>query len=95
MQAMYSSLAGSKHFTSVVLASGFFQLDVAKEDRHPTAFRDARGHLWPYQRCGFGLKVLPATFHRTVSEALLPAGGVKNWLDDILWPSATFAGHMT
>ncbi|CAM9861893.1 unnamed protein product, partial [Sphacelaria rigidula] len=95
MQTMYSGLAGSKYSTSVDLASGFSQLDVAKEDRHLTAVRDARGHLWQYQRCGFGLKVLPATFHRTVSEALLPAQGVKTWLDDILWPSATFAGHMT
>ncbi|CAM9700258.1 unnamed protein product [Sphacelaria rigidula] len=94
MQTMYSGLAGSKYFTSVDLSSGFFQLEVAKEDRHLTAFRDAKGHLWQYQRCGFGLKVLSATFHRTVSEALLPAKGVKNWLDDILWPSATFASHM-
>ena len=80
----HSGLAGSKYFTSVDLASGFFQLEVAKSDRHLTAFRDARGHVWQYQRCGFGLKVLPATFHRTVSEAPLPASGVKNWLDDIL-----------
>ena len=39
--------------------------------------------------------MLPATFHRTVSEALLPARGVKNCLDDILWPSPTFPTHMT
>ena len=51
--------------------------------------------VWQYQRCGFDLKVLPATFHRTVSEAPLPARGVKNWLDDILWPSPTFPTHMT
>ncbi|CAM9317514.1 unnamed protein product, partial [Sphacelaria rigidula] len=95
MQTMCSGLAGSKYFTSVDLASGVFQLEVAKEDRHLTAFRDARGHLWQYQRCGFGLKVLPATLHRTVSEALLSLRGVKNWLDDILWPSATFASHIT
>ena len=95
METMYSGLAGSKYFTSVDLASGFFQLEVAKSDRHLTAFRDARGHLWQYQRCGFGLKVLPSMFHRTVSEALLPARGVKNWLDDVLWPSPSFPTHMT
>lgn len=92
---MYSGLVRSKHFTTIDLASGFFHFEVAKEDRHLTAFRDARGHLWQYQRCGFGIKVLPATFHRTISEAWLPTKGVKTWLDGILWPSATFTSHMT
>ncbi|CAM9923448.1 unnamed protein product [Sphacelaria rigidula] len=95
MQTIYSGLAGTKCFTSVDLASGFSQLEVAKEDRHLTTFCDARGHLWQYQRCRFELKVSPARFHRTVSEALLPARGVRDWLDDILWPSATFASHIT
>ncbi|CAM9901154.1 unnamed protein product, partial [Sphacelaria rigidula] len=95
MQTTYSGLTGSKYFTSVDSASGFFQLEVAEEDRPFTAFRDARGHVWQYQRCRFGLTVRPATFHRPVSEALLPARGVKKWLGNILWPSATFAGHMT
>ncbi|CAM9721719.1 unnamed protein product [Sphacelaria rigidula] len=78
MQTMYSGLAGLRYLSIVDLASKLFQFQVAKEDRHITAFRDARGHLWQHQRCGFGLQVLSATFHRTVSEALLPARSVKN-----------------
>ncbi|CAN0000948.1 unnamed protein product [Sphacelaria rigidula] len=78
---MFSGLAGSKYFPSVDLASGFFQSEVAKENRLLTAFRDSKGTT--------------PTFHRTVSVVLLRARGVKNWLDDILWSSATFASHMT
>ncbi|CAM9697728.1 unnamed protein product [Sphacelaria rigidula] len=77
MQTMYSGLAGSGCFTCVDLESGFIQLAVAKENRHLTASRFARGHLWQYRRCGFRLRVLPATFHRSVSDALFPVRGVK------------------
>ena len=50
VQGIFQRLAGSTWFTSVDLASGFFQLPIAEPDRHKTAFRDAFGQLWDYDR---------------------------------------------
>ena len=79
-------MRGSTCFTSIDLASGFTRLEIAEEDTHKTAFRDAHGELWEFNRCGFGLKTIPSGFAAYVGEALGPlrGKGVQNWLDDII-----------
>ena len=78
-------MKGATCFTSIDLASGFTQLEIAEEDKHKTAFRDAHGELWEFYRCGFGLKTLLSGIAANVGEALGPLKGksVQNWLDDI------------
>ena len=56
------------------LASGFTQLEIT-EDKHKTAFRDANGELWEFNRCNFGLKTLPSGFAACVGGALGPLNG--------------------
>ena len=96
IQAIYRRFNGHKYFTSLDLASGFYQLKIAEEDKHKTAFRDAHGTLCEFNRCGFGLKILPAVFASCVAKALGPlkGHGVENWLDDILIYSHTFEEHV-
>ena len=73
MQSIFSSLKGKRYFTQIDLASGFYQKPIAEKDKHKTAFRDADGRLWEFNRAGFGLTVLPAAFTRVVKTALRTA----------------------
>ena len=61
--SIFDGMRGSTCFTSIDLASGFTQLEIAKEGKHKTAFRDAHGELWAFNRCGFGLKPIPSSAH--------------------------------
>ena len=53
-------MSGSTWFTSVDLASGFTQLEIAEEDKNKNAFGDAHGELWEFNLCDFGLKTIPS-----------------------------------
>ena len=95
MQNMFSNLKGKRYFTQIDLASGFHQLPIAEKDKHKTAFRDADGQLWEFNRAGFGLTVLPAAFTRIVKTALAPPEeSVVSWLDDILITNTTWEEHL-
>ncbi|CAM9601251.1 unnamed protein product, partial [Laminaria digitata] len=74
-------LASSGWLASIDLASGFVQLPIAESDRHKTAFQDAFGQLWEYERFGFGF------------SGDLKGDGLENCLDDILIYSADFDRH--
>ena len=94
--SIFDNMKGATCFTSIDLASGFTQLEIAEEDKHKTAFRDAHGELWEFNRCGFGLKTLPSGFAAYVGEALGPlkGKGVENWLDDIIIHTRHVDGHV-
>ena len=94
--SIFDGMRGSTCFTSIDLASGFTQLEIAEEDKHKTAFRDAHGELWEFNRCGFGLKTIPSGFAAYVGEALGPlkGKGVENWLDDIIIHTKSVDGHV-
>ena len=95
MQNMFSTLKGKRYFTQIDLASGFHQLPIAEKDKHKTAFRDADGQLWEFNRAGFGLTVLPAASTRIVKTALAPPEeSVVSWLDDILITNTTWEEHL-
>ena len=84
-------------FTSIDLASRFTKLQIAEEDKHKIAFRDAHGTLWELNRCGLGLKTLPAGFATFVGGALgsLKGKGVYNWLDIIVLYTQQVEGHLS
>ena len=96
MQSIFFSLKGKRYFTQIDLASGFHQMSpIAEKDKHKTAFRDADGRLWEFNRAGFGLTVLPAAFTRVVKTALEPLeDDVVSWLDGILVSSRTWDAHV-
>ena len=97
LATMHHRIKGSNFFTLLDLPSAYHQLEIKETDRHKTAFRDARGRLFEFNRCGFGLTTVPAVFSAHLGDTLHPVenkGGVERWLDDILLHSATLDEHL-
>jgi transposase InsO family protein len=90
IEEQIDKLGGNKYFTALDLASGFYQVPVAKDSIHKTAFVTPEGHF-EFLRMPFGLCNAPATFQRLINEVL---GSLKNsiafpYIDDIIIPSQT------
>lgn len=94
MDDVFDCLAGAKIFSSLDLASGYWQVSVADSDRYKTAFVTPDG-LFEFKRLPFGLANAPATFQRLMDRVL----GRLKWkmclvyLDDILVFGKTFGEH--
>jgi len=91
---VFDRLAGSRYFTSLDLASGYWQVPVAPADRCKTAFVTSDA-LYEFCRLPFGLCNAPATFSRLMDRVL----GRLKWqmclvyLDDVLVFGRTFQEH--
>ena len=95
IQDMLNSLNGAQFMSSLDLLKGFYQIPVADEDRHKTAFSTTFGH-YEFQRMPFGLTNAPATFQRFLDVTL--AGLVPSicmvYIDDIFIFSRSFDVHI-
>ena len=69
LQDCIDALEGCRYSTFLYMASGYYQLEVAEEDRDNTAFVTKYG-LFSFCRMPFGLCNTPATFSRSVSLVL-------------------------
>lgn len=83
-------LGGNSLFTSLDLASGYYQIPVAEESKHLTAFVTPDG-LYEYNRMPFGLANAPSVFQRAINSMLNGVGQnlVLAYMDDLLVPSKT------
>lgn len=84
-------LAGNKLFTTLDLASGYYQIPIAEQSKDKTAFVTPDGQF-EYNRMPFGLVNAPSVFQRTINKILNDAR-VKYalvFMDDILIPSKSF-----
>ena len=88
-------LAGSQCFSTLDLASGYWQVKMDPESQEKTAFVTHSG-LFEFRVMPFGLCNAPATFQRLM-EAVL-AGLARDlcvvYLDDILVTGTTFSEHL-
>ena len=92
------TLGGAQYFTTLDLASGYWQVPLKEEDMHKTAFTTpgTANSLWEFTVMPFGLCGAPASFQRLME--ILLAG--LNWesclvyLDDIIIFSRTFEEHL-
>ena len=82
----FDALNGQKYFSSLDLASGYWQVPVAEEDRHKTAFVTPDEGFYEYVMMPFGLSNAPGTFQRLMNE--LFRDHLWKWalvfLDDVL-----------
>src|SRR4051812_43076423 len=93
---MLDSLGGSTWFTSLDLASGYWQVEMDPKDRERTAFITQFG-TYQFTVMPFGLCNAPATFQRLMDDVLrdLLWDFVVVYLDDLNIFSRTFEEHLT
>lgn len=84
------NLAGYKYFTTLDLASGYYQVPIAETSKHKTAFVTPEGQ-YEFNRMPFGLANAPAVFQRIVNKVLGKSrfGTAMAYMDDIIIPSKT------
>lgn len=89
-------LSSTKYFTTLDLASGYWQVKMAPESQEKTAFATYSG-LHEFTVMPFGLCNAPATFQRLMETVL--AGLARQtcmvYIDDILVFSKTFKEHLS
>ena len=88
-------LYGAKYFSTLDLASGYWQVIMAAEDRAKTAF-STNGEHYEFKVMPFGLTNAPATFQRLMDLVLrgLHLDTCMVYLDDVLVHSRTFTDHL-
>ena len=89
------TLSGSQYFTTLDLASGYWQLGLTDRAMEKTAFTTGTG-LYQFKVMPFGLSNAPSSFERLMERVLVGL----NWkicliyLDDIIIFSSTFEEHL-
>ena len=89
------TLAGSRYFTTLDLASGYWQVPMAEEHKEKTAFAAHCG-LYQFEVMPFGLCNAPSTFERLMENVLrgLQWQICLVYLDDVIVYSHTFEEHV-
>lgn len=87
-----TNLSGSKYFTTLDLASGYWQVQLEEDDKHKTAFQ-ANGQLFEFNVMPFGLCNAPCTFQRLM-QVIFGDLGLLPYIDDLVIASKDFSGHL-
>ena len=89
-------LADTTYFSSLDLASGYWQVGMDEESREKTAFTTNSG-LYEFKVMPFRLCNAPATFQRLMEEVLRGLARKKClvYLDDVLVIGRTFDEHLS
>ncbi len=95
---LLETLDSAKYFSSMDLASGFWQVGVPEEKKYTTAFATPDG-LFEFNRMPFGLCNAAATFQRLMSKVLgrieSKLGNLEQcYIDDIVIATNTVSEHL-
>jgi hypothetical protein len=85
----------AKYFSTIDLASGYWQIGIEEADKEKTAFSTPKGHF-EFNVMPFGLTNAPATFQKFMEYALtgLTMEQCLIYLDDVIVFSSTFESHL-
>lgn len=87
-------LGKCQYFSTLDLASGFYQVEMSPEDIHKTAFNVENGH-YEFLRMPMGLKNSPSTFQRVMDNILKDLNHIcLVYLDDIVVFSTSLQEHI-
>ena len=89
------SLAQAALFTTLDLASGYWQVELNESSKEKTAFSTSAGH-YEFTVMPFGLTNVPATFQRLMECVLagLSPAQCLIYLDDIIVYGTSFEDHL-
>ena len=95
MDDILNTLGNARYFTTLDLASGYWQVPLDDDARPKTAFTTHQG-LYEFVRMPFGLCNAPATFQHAMQLVLagLEWRDCFVYIDDILVAPATFEEHL-
>ena len=95
IDATLDSLAGATYFTTLDLASGYWQVAMEEKDKEKTAFSTSECHF-EFNVMLFGLTNAPATFQRLMECVMAGLVGEECliYLDDIIEFSSSFKEHL-
>ena len=85
-------LGGARYFSTLDLASGYWQVPLREEDMEKTAFSVGANH-YEFTVMPFGLTNAPATFQRMMGNILKGIKGCLVFMDDIIIFSDTWEEH--
>ena len=95
MDECRDSLGDAEYFSTLDTNTGFWQIEVAEEDRDKTTFSCHVG-MYRFLRMPFGLVNAPATFQRAMDIILSEVRweSVLVYLDDVIIFSRSFEEHV-
>ncbi len=91
---IYAKLKEAKYLSKLDLCKGYWQISMAKQDRHKTAFVSPSHGCFQFKRMPFGLINSAATFNRMMRKLLLNMNSVSSYIDDILVYTETWEEHV-
>ena len=91
---VFHDLSGDQYFTKVDLSKGYWQVPVAVEDIHKTAFVTPDGS-YEFLKMPFGMMNSAATLVRGIRKMLHGMNCVVSYIDDILVHSKTWSEHVS
>ena len=92
IQDLLQYIHGS-YFSTLDLRDAYFQIPVARKDRHKTAVRTPFGS-YHFTRMPFGLRNAAPTFQRFIDVVLRGLGFAKAYIDDVVVYSDTAEDHI-
>lgn len=94
IEETFAALTGSKWFSVMDLKSGYYQVEMDKEDKHKTAFVTPMG-FWKFNRMPQGVTNAPSTFQRVMEKCMgsLVHKEVLVFLDNLIVFADTLEEH--